>query len=118
MGFEDYEHERDEMVDWRKIEMPLPEIVKYAIATTPVLALLLTLCIQVGSYKDKVDTLIKSRQEDSQRLYQQSQDINEIKLVLKIRSTEPLPQAYTLPEDPAVSKSRRPELPQLSTVTE
>ena len=106
------------MVDWRKIEMPLPDIVKYAIAVGPVFAVLLTLCVQVGIYKDKMDTLIKARQEDSNRLYQQSQDINEIKMVLKIRSAEPLPQAYTLPEDPAVSKSRKPPLPQLSVISE
>ena len=71
------------------------------------------LCVQVGSYKDKVDTLIQQNKDNSHQLYEQSQDINEIKMVLKIRQAEP-PQSYNFPENAPLAKEHAPALPQVS----
>jgi hypothetical protein len=83
------------VVDWRKVELPLPDIIKYVLAVGPVLALLATLCLQLGSYKTKVDALVEQNKKNSEQLYEQSQDINEIKMVLRIQQIEQPQKAPT-----------------------
>ena len=104
------------MVDWRKVELPLPDFIKYGLALLTIGVPLVGLCFQVGSYKNKVDTLIEQTNKNAEVLYEQGQDIAEIKMVLKISRSDPLPQSYTLPEDPTISKEKHPPLPEVSTV--
>jgi hypothetical protein len=101
------------MVDWKKVELPLPEVIKYTLALLTVGLPLFGLCLQVGSYKNKVDTLIEQTNKNAMTLYEQGQDINEIKMVLKIRSTEP-PQSYTDPGIAPLAKEYAPYIPQVA----
>ena len=101
------------MVDWKNVKLPLPDIIKYTLALLTVGGPLIGLCIQVGAYKDKVDELIQMRKDDSLQLYEQRQDINEIKMVLQIRQAA-APESYNLPESTPLAKEHAPLMPQVA----
>jgi hypothetical protein len=94
------------MTTLREITISAGEVVKGIIMTAPVIGVLMAVSWNLSSQ------LTALREQNRQM----REEMGKIEQYLKMPDAAIPPQSYTLPEDPSVSKSRNPSLPQLSVV--
>ena len=96
------------MTALREITISAGEVLKGIVMTVPVISVLVAVSWSLSGQ------LTELREQNRQM----RQEMGKIEQYLKMPTAQLPPQAYTLPEDPSVSKSRKPSLPQISTITE
>ena len=105
-GLENTSKKGKRMTDLKDVTISAGEVVKGIIMTAPVIGVLVAVSWSLSGQ------LTELREQNRQM----REEMGRIEQYLKMPASQIPPQSYTLPEDPSVSKSRKPSLPQLSVV--